>query len=233
MTRYVLHYAPDNASLIIRLVLDELGLRYDTRLVDRSVRAQDSAAYKALNPVGRIPVLETDQGPIFETAAIALWLADRHGGLAPTPDDPDRAQFLSWLFFLSNTVHSELRTLFYPANVVGPDQRAQDAVSLHTQKTVTSHFTLLDTECARATVIGADTPSLCDLYAATLLRWPALYPQSADRSWFDLARWPALLRLTRAIETRDSAQRAVQAEGLGPTPFSNPQPPNPPEGSAV
>jgi glutathione S-transferase len=183
--------------------------------------------------VGRIPVLETDQGPIFETAAIALWLADRHHSLAPAPDSARRAPFLSWLFFLSNTVHSELRTLFYPATIVGPDRAAQSALSLQTQRNLTSHFTLLNTECARQSVIGAETPSICDLYAAALLRWPALYPQSADRNWFDLTHWPALLYLTRSIETRSSATRIAHAEGLGPTPFSNPQPPNPPEGSAV
>src|SRR5680860_279820 len=39
----ILHYAPDNASLIVRLALEELELPYETRLVDRSVRAQDGA----------------------------------------------------------------------------------------------------------------------------------------------------------------------------------------------
>jgi glutathione S-transferase len=57
MAQYVLHYAPDNASLVIRLVLEELGLSYDSRPVDRSTRAQDSAAFKALNPLRRMPAL--------------------------------------------------------------------------------------------------------------------------------------------------------------------------------
>ncbi len=32
---YTLHYAPDNASLIIRLVLDGAGIPYRTALVNR------------------------------------------------------------------------------------------------------------------------------------------------------------------------------------------------------
>ncbi|MDP4990215.1 MAG: glutathione S-transferase N-terminal domain-containing protein, partial [Marivita lacus] len=109
---HVLHYAPDNASLVVRLVLEELRLPYRTALVDRSVSAQQGAAYKRLNPVGRIPALETPDGPIFETAAICLWLADRHregACLSPDLTDPQRGTFLSWLFFLSNTVHAEMR----------------------------------------------------------------------------------------------------------------------------
>lgn len=54
MTRtYTLHYAPDNASLIIRLALEEIGVPYDTVLVDRAAQAQTLPAYRALNPAIR------------------------------------------------------------------------------------------------------------------------------------------------------------------------------------
>ncbi len=49
---------------------------YRTVLVDRAAQAQKSPAYLALNPNGLIPVLETPHGPVFETAAILLWLAE-------------------------------------------------------------------------------------------------------------------------------------------------------------
>ena len=90
MSPYRLHYAPDNASLIVRLALEELGRPYETVLVDRRAKAQRSPAYLALNPAGRIPTLETPDGPISETGAILLWLADRHGALAPAAGDPAR-----------------------------------------------------------------------------------------------------------------------------------------------
>ena len=116
---YRLHYAPDNASLIVRLALEEMRLPYQAVLVDRRVAAQKSADYLALNPHGRIPVLDTPDGAIFETGAILLWLADRHRtqacAMMPPPDHPDRGHALKWLFFLSNTLHAELRMLFYPA----------------------------------------------------------------------------------------------------------------------
>ena len=59
---YLLHFAPDNASLCIRLALEELRLPYQTALVDRDINAQRSPAYLALNPNGLIPVLETPHG---------------------------------------------------------------------------------------------------------------------------------------------------------------------------
>lgn len=229
---HVLHYAPDNASLVVRLVLEELRLPYRTALVDRSMAAQHGAAYKRLNPVGRIPALETSDGPIFETAAICLWLADRYRDgprLSPDLTAPQRGAFLSWLFFLSNTVHPEMRMLFYPSLVGGGDPQLQAVVSQKTQASLTAHFDLLNTAHG-----NSDTDvTLCHLYLSVLLRWPALYPVAADRSWFDLGRWPNLHALARRIEARESAQAAALAEGLGPTPFSNPHPATPPEGSAL
>ena len=82
---YVLHFAPDNASLIVRLALEEMGLSYRTALVDRAVRAQDGGTYRAVNPTGLIPALETPQGVVFETGAILLWLGEVHGRMAPRP----------------------------------------------------------------------------------------------------------------------------------------------------
>jgi glutathione S-transferase len=91
---YILHYAPDNASMIVRLALEQLNLPYRAQLVDRSVMGQQDAAYLALNPNGLIPVLETPTGPLFETGAILLWLADTHGGLGPAPHATARGDFL-------------------------------------------------------------------------------------------------------------------------------------------
>ena len=64
---YRLHYAPDNASMIVRLVLEALRQRYEVILVDRAMRGQNEPAYLALNPNGLIPTLETPDGSIFET----------------------------------------------------------------------------------------------------------------------------------------------------------------------
>ena len=46
--RLRLHYAPDNASLCIRLALEELGLPYETVLVDRATQAQRSHLLQCL-----------------------------------------------------------------------------------------------------------------------------------------------------------------------------------------
>ncbi|SNR26113.1 glutathione S-transferase family protein [Puniceibacterium sediminis] len=228
--QYRLHFAPDNASLIIRLALLELDVPFETVLVDRANRAQNSAAYHQLNPVGRIPALETPHGAMFETGAILLWLADRHGALMPAPDSPSRGAALSWLFFLSNTLHAEQRMLFYPdtyAGVAPPQMHPTLTASLH------RHLTLLDGQAAKGTGwLNAAQPSALDLYIAPMLRWCALYPANKT-GWFNLRTYPALAALAARIEARNSVLTASRDEGLGPHPFTAPQPPIPPIGSAT
>jgi glutathione S-transferase len=243
MSTLRLHYAPDNASLTIRLALEELRLPYTTCLVDRARTAQKAPAYLALNPTGLIPVLETPQGAIFETGAILLWLADAHPaqtaaqGLFPAPGDAPRGAALKWLFFVANTLHPALRMQFYPHLYVGQDSAAQSQFRQINSANIARHLALLDAAAAQATPMGSgpfagQNPSLIDLYLAPLLRWCALYPQG-ETGWFALSDTPHLHAMAERLEHRPSTHAAALAEGLGPQPFTRPALATPPEGSAV
>jgi glutathione S-transferase len=227
---YVLHYVPDNASLAVRLALEELGLAYRTSLVDRAVLAQEGAAYRAVTPTGLIPALETPQGAIFETGAVLLWLADRHGGLAPAPDAAERGDFLKWFFLTANTLHPDLRALFYPHRYAGADKSGHRALAegriLHALSLIESALAAVPSWCRP----GA--PGALGCYLAPLVRWTALYPRSNPMKP-DLAAYPALRAMLSDLERRPSGLRAAEAEGLGRTPFTAPSYPVPPEGSAT
>ncbi len=222
-----LHYAPDNASLCVRLALEELALPYQTVLVDRGTVGQKSASYLMLNPNGLIPTLETPQGPVFETAAILIWLADREGRLLPPVASPERAHAIQWMVWLANTLHVTLRMLFYPDQYVGGDTadlHARAKERLVQQLDILEHApTARWLESAEASAQGC--------YLGPMLRWAALY--GGGPAWFALQHWPRLQDFARRAERRPAVLRAARAEGLGPTPFSNPHPCNPPEGRAL
>ncbi|MGB7269290.1 MAG: glutathione S-transferase family protein [Albidovulum sp.] len=229
---YILHYAPDNASLVIRLALEEIGAPFRTELVDRAVRAQDSAAYRAVNPTGLIPALETPQGALFETAAILLWLSETHATLAPQPGSAERGAFLKWLFFTSNTLHADIRLHFYPENHAGSEVGLPGFREAVAQR-ILRHLGLMEAmACSKPSWFSPDHPSVLTLYLSCLLRWLALYP--LDRhGWFDLGQFPALHAVACAMQTRPSAQRAAVAEGLGVSIFAAPDYANPPEGRVL
>jgi glutathione S-transferase len=220
---YTLHYAPDNASLIVRLALEHVGAPYRTALVDRGTQAQRSPAYLALNPNGQIPTLETPQGPIFETGAILLWLAERHPGLMPPPEAPERGAALTWLVYTANTLHAQLRMLFYTSLYTAGDPAP---VVAQVQANLARSLATLEAHLPHAPCFAQKA------YLAPCLRWCALYGP-APKGWFRLAAFPRLSALASEMDESRATLAAIRAEGLGPTPFTAPQPPQPPEGSAL
>lgn len=225
---YTLYYAPDNASIIVRMMLEDAGLPYAATLVDRRLRQQDSAAYRALNPAGLIPTLVTADGPVSETGAIVLWLGDRHG-LCPSPASPDRGAFLKWLFFLSNTAHADLRQMFYPGQYV-PAKAAAGHRAIMAGR-MRRHFGILDAAVqARPDLFRA--ASGLAFYLCALMRWSVLYPLGQPQ-WFHMGNTPALAALARDTEALPATRAVALAEGLGPHPFTAPDYAAPAEGSAI
>ncbi|WP_282077521.1 glutathione S-transferase family protein [Epibacterium ulvae] len=226
-----LYYAPDNASLILRLALEEMQLDYETVLVDRGEQEQHSPAYLAINPMGQIPALDTSDGILTETAACLLWLCDAHptANIGAPVQSQKRGAFLRWMFFLSNTLHSDLARTFYPDRYV-----PKATLSAHHQimtKRLKKHFSILESAlAAHPSLFHAG--SALSLYICPLLRWSALYPTDQE-PWFALTQYPNLARLAQQMEQRDSVHAAVKAEGLGVNPFTRPRLPIPPEGSAI
>ena len=62
------------------------------------------------HPLGRVPVLETDEGLLFESAGLCLHVADSHpdAGLIPEPGTFERAQVYQWAFFAMTELEPKL-----------------------------------------------------------------------------------------------------------------------------
>jgi glutathione S-transferase len=85
----------------VRWALEEAGQPYEVRLL--SFRAMKEPAHLALHPFGQIPSYEESGLVLFETGAIVLHIAERHGGLLPD-DAAARARAITWMFAALNTV---------------------------------------------------------------------------------------------------------------------------------
>jgi len=218
---YVLHTMPDTAGLAVHLMLLELEQPFMMEVIDLDSTTRDQPAYRALHPWGQVPVLETPEGPIFETAAILLWLADRHGALAPAPTEQARGDFLKWFFFTSTNVHATLMCLFYPERYTG-DPAANLAFLRANARRLEDALARLNQAIARHPVwCPPDRPSALGIYLSVLLRWIGQTPQDHPGR-IDATAFPALLGVARMLEARPAALNAAHAEGLGPTIFTAP-----------
>jgi glutathione S-transferase len=216
-----LHHAPDFASTIVRLALEELELPHTLAIVDFDGGQLATTEYRRINPIGLIPALETDHGPMFETAAILLWLVDQTGRLGPGPDDPDRPAFLSWLFFTSNALHQAALAMFYPHRPAGEANTDAARAAAHDQ--ITLRLGLIEAMIAAQSPrwLSPDHPGVLGFYIGILVRWLIQLPP--DPYGLDLEDFPRLKAVLAAHEARPSARRVAKTDGLGPTPFTNPR----------
>src|SRR5947199_10757408 len=91
-------YLPSGNGYKVRLLLSQLGIRF--RLVETDILKGETRTpeFRAINPNGRIPVLELEDGRrLAESDAILFYLAEG------TPFLPEerfaRAEVLQWMFF--------------------------------------------------------------------------------------------------------------------------------------
>src|SRR3984893_3651271 len=79
--------------------LEELGQPYELVVMSREEGRGEE--HRARHPLARVPVLEEDEGFVFESAAICLHLADMHpqAGLVPPLGTHDRALVYQWACF--------------------------------------------------------------------------------------------------------------------------------------
>lgn len=224
LSRYRLHGSPDSANFVVRMVLEELGEAYDYVPVDRLASEQKSAAYRRLNPQGLIPVLEVpgQDAPMFETGAILLYLADRHGALAPAGTSPSRGRYLKWLFFLSNTLHSDLRISFKLERYL-PDETGHGLFADTLLDRIAAGFRHLEAEFAVTGgpfLLGQDMTTV-DIYLAACARWTQIY---GNRGKWDLGGTPRLNALCRELEERPAIRRACDKEWIEGLAFTAPEP---------
>lgn len=224
-----LYWSPDSANLVVRMALHELDVAYEAVLVDRPAGALRRRDYLELNPQGLLPVLVAagQDAPLFETGAILLYLAEREGGLAPA-EPAARGRFLKWLFFLSNTLHADLRIQFYAERYTA-EPAAVPALRAAVRRRIDEHLVLIDRAIAESdgTWLLGEMLSVLDLYLAACVRWAQLYPPGEALLADTIRPLAALGGLLEALAGRPAIVSACAKEGIEGALFLDPTPPRP------
>lgn len=210
MIRFYYHPTPNPAK--IALLLEETGLAYELFPIDTSKGEQHTAAFRAINPNGKVPAIVDTEGPggkevrVFDSGAILLYLAEKTGQLLGAPED--KGELLSWLFFIATGIgpFSGQAVHFQHA---APEKLAY-AINRY-RREVERHYEVLDTHLKGREFIVGQGFTIADISAwGWLDRAPRVLPSDAA----PLAPFPNLERWFKAIDARPSVLKA-RAVGRG------------------
>jgi glutathione S-transferase len=95
-------------DLRVRWALEEAGIPYQERLI--GPEDQSTAAYRALQPFGQVPAIESGDFKLFESGAIVIHIAERSDVLMPS-DPNGRARTSAWIFAALNSVEPQIQNL--------------------------------------------------------------------------------------------------------------------------
>ena len=107
MAELVFYTNPMSRGRIVRWMLEEVGQPYRTEVIQYGPDMKNTA-FKAINPMGKVPAVTHGDQVVTECAAICAYLADAfpQAGLAPPPGDAARAAYYRWLFFAAGPLEA-------------------------------------------------------------------------------------------------------------------------------
>ncbi len=169
---------PMSRGQIVRWMLEEVGTPYEPRILDYGTTMKD-AAYRAINPMGKVPAIVHDGKVVTECAAICAYLADAFpaAGLAPAPTD--RAAYYRWLFFTAGPLEQAITAKQFGFEPEAEQQRMAGFGSLPTA------LDALEGAVAGKAFVAGDRFSAADVYVGSQIDWGLQFGTIPSRPAFE------------------------------------------------
>jgi glutathione S-transferase len=170
------YYAPGSISLAVHIMLEMSGLEYESIAIDFSQKQQRSESFLAINPLGRVPALETEHGVISEALAILNYIDAR---VQSTAVDSQyiaaksvylTAQVDAFNAFMASTVHVAHAHLWRAERWVDSESAKEDMAHKVPQNLI-DHFSLIEEHWLMGDWVQGGQLTSSDLYLFTISRW--------------------------------------------------------------
>jgi GST-like protein len=183
----------------VHIMLEELGMPYNKRVLDLKANEQKKPEFLKVNPNGRIPAivdLEGESGlqiPVFESGAILLYLAEKSHHFIGSNEN-ERAQVLSWLMFQMSGIGPAFGNHYYAENnhIPGMAERFE--------KESARLLGVMDQRLSECEYLAGDFYSIADI---ATYPWLAGFMKSKP-AWFEktqhVRRWASLIADRPAVK---------------------------------
>lgn len=196
MIKFYYNLSPNPAK--VALLLEELGLPYETVPIDVRNGDQFDPSFTALNPNSKVPCIVDGDTTVFDSNAILLYYAEQTGRFL----SPARAELLSWLMYVATGVGPYSGQAVHFRNYAPPsNEYARTRYAFEADR----HYRILDTRLADHRFMLGDDYTIVDM---AVWGWSRMVPFifGDDTAW---TRYPNLERLTKEVGARPAAQRAL------------------------
>lgn len=201
---YKLFWHPWSSSYAPMAALEELGAEFDLYEVDYDGGETQTPEYRRLQPLGLIPALDLGDGTsMFESAAIIIFLCDRHGAkkLAPAVDDADRPHFLQWMLFLADTLYPSYNRFYHPERYTSAENGINDVKEQASRAMMTQWQIIEGALQNNGPWLLGNRFSASDIYLQMITTW-----HEAPKELF--AGFPNLRRVSEGVLLREASRRA-------------------------
>jgi len=192
-----IHGSPRSRAIRTLWMVGELGLDYAHNDVAPRSPGTRTPEFLALNPNGRVPVIEDDGFVLAESMAINLYLARKHGKLYPSGAHNEA---LAWQWSFWETDRLDRQIVAYANHTMAlPEAQRDPALAKAAWNEMVPALDVPDIALAKAPWLAGEDFTVADLNVAS-----ALY-----RGLFlDLGRWPAVTAWLHKCWDRPAAKRA-------------------------
>lgn len=203
----VLYTHPMSRGRIARWMMEEIGQPYRAEIVGFG-EPMKGTAYRAINPMGKVPALVHGDTIVTECAAICAYMADAfpQAELAPAPGSRLRGPYYRWLFFAAGPVEAAVSNKAFGMEV--PPDRARSIG----YGTYADAMDMLEYAVARGDYLAGDRFSAADVYVGSQILWGLQFGTIEKRPAFEAygARISARAAARRAAEIDDALMAEMQ-----------------------
>lgn len=172
------------------LLLSLTGTPWQPVFVDFFNGAARGDAFRALNPMGEVPVLEDGDLVLTQSGVILDHLARKTGAFAPEGEGEHR-EVLRWLLWDAHRMSGLAGATRFLMNFLPEETRVQAVIDWQ-QGRLHAALGVLDGHLAGRDWLAADRPTIADLACCSYLYFPE--PFGFDRgAWANIDAWLARL----------------------------------------
>jgi glutathione S-transferase len=199
---YTLYCAPNTYAMGAHAILEEIGADYRIHWVTLYADEPDPE-FLAASPHCRVPALAGPEGTMYESGAIALYLAERHpeAELIIPPGAPRRGAFLQWLHYLATTLQPEVLIQFHPEHYF-ETPAAQRDLQKASMARLGKVLEVIEQALEPGPWFFGGAPCVMDFCFGIQAIWLEIYPRSIND-------YPNISRLVDHFIARPSVRRAL------------------------